>query len=139
MALIEADWRPDDKQLRSFGVVALIASVVLSAALYLLKGIAIQWVIAIPTAGAVIFLISRVSIKFTRIIYVGLMAVTLPIGYAVSFVLLAAFYFLLLTPLALFFRLIGRDPLGRKFDPSADSYWLAHRTPEKPERYFQQF
>jgi len=72
-------------------------------------------------------------------IYVVLMAVTFPIGLVVSFTLLAIFYFLLLAPVGLFFRLIGRDALGRKFDPTADSYWLQRNPPENPERYFQQF
>lgn len=139
MSLIEANWRPDGEQLRSFGIVALVASAALSAALYLLKGLAIKWVMSILAAGAVIFLLSRVSLQLTRMIYVGLMAAALPIGYVISFVLLASFYFLLLTPLALFFRLIGRDPLSRKFDPTVDSYWLDHHPSEKPERYFQQF
>jgi hypothetical protein len=65
--------------------------------------------------------------------------VSLPIGWAVSFILLAAFYFLLLTPLGLFFRLIGRDTLGRKFDPDAESYWLTRQPPKNLDRYFHQF
>ncbi|UCG58267.1 MAG: hypothetical protein JSU70_01925 [Phycisphaerales bacterium] len=139
MALMEANWHPDDKQLRTFGIVGLIASVVLSLVFYLLKGIAIQWVAVILGAGAAIFLLSLISGKLTRMVYVGLMAAALPIGYVVSFILLAAFYFILLTPLAIFFKIIGRDPLGRKFDSATDSYWLPHRAPEKSDRYFQQF
>jgi hypothetical protein len=52
---------------------------------------------------------------------------------------LAAFYFLLLAPLGLFFRLIGRDPLCRKFDSNANSYWLSRQPPKGPEQYFHQF
>jgi len=139
MSLIEVNWRPNSKQLRGFGIVAFVASGVISLALYLLKGLAIQWALTILGVGFVIFLSSLACLKLARMIYVSLMAATLPIGFVVSFILLAAFYFLLLTPLALFFRLIGRDTLHRKFDSAANSYWVARRSPEGLDRYFQQF
>ena len=139
MSLVEISWHPSRKELRNFAIVALIASAVISALLYFLKGLAIHWSAAIIAGGLFVFLSSFVSIKITRIIYLGLISVTLPIGYAVSFILLAAFYFLLLMPVGLVFRLFGRDPLCRSFDPDADSYWVEHRPPETLDRYFHQF
>ena len=62
----------------------------------------------------------------------------MPIGFVVSFVLLAVFYFLLLTPVALVFRLIGRDALRRRFDAAAPSYWVPHKTNQDLQRYFHQ-
>jgi hypothetical protein len=139
MSLIEVNWRPNNKQLRGFGKIALIALAVISLVLYLVKGLEIRWALAIAAVGLAIFVSSLISLRLTRGIYLGLVAVTLPIGLVVSFVLLAAFYFLLLTPLAFVFRLIGRDQLRRKFDPGAESYWLTHHPPQGPERYFRQF
>ena len=57
----------------------------------------------------------------------------------VSFVLLAVFYYLLITPVGLFFRLTGRDILQRKFDASAESYWHPRRPAGNIKRYFNQF
>lgn len=139
MPLMEVNWRPNSKQLRGFGIVAFVASGVISLALYLLKGLAIQWALIILAVGFIVFLSSLACFKLARLIYVGLMVATLPIGFVASFILLAAFYFLLLTPLALVFRLIGRDPLHRKFDSTTNSYWVARRPPEGLDRYFQQF
>ncbi|MCH7558203.1 MAG: hypothetical protein IIB56_12220 [Planctomycetes bacterium] len=139
MSLVEINWYPKRKQLQSFGKIALVASAIISLLFYLLKGVAIQWALAIFAVGFIIFASSVISLRLTRMIYVGLVAVTFPIGLVVSFTLLMAFYFLMLTPVGLFFRLIGRDALGRKFDPAADSYWLQRKPPENPERYFQQF
>ena len=139
MSLIEVNWHPNNKQLRGFGKIALIALTVISLALYLIKGLAIQWALAVAAVGFIIFVSSLISLRLTRAIYLGLVVATLPIGLAVSFLLLAAFYFLLLTPLAFVFRLIGRDPLRRKFDSTAESYWLTHDPPQGPERYFRQF
>jgi len=139
MPLVEVNWHPNRKQLRDFGRVALIATSGISLFLYALKGLAIHWVAAIFGAGFVIYITSIISAKSTRIIYLSLTFLTLPIGWAVSFILLATFYFLLLTPLGLVFRLVGRDPLCRRFEPNAKTYWLKRQPPKNPERYFQQF
>jgi hypothetical protein len=139
MSMIEINWRPGRKELRNFATVALIASVIVSLLLYVLKGLAVQWVTLILAAGFITFLSSFICLKITRIIYLGLILLTFPIGYAVSFILLAAFYFLLLTPLSLFFRLIGRDILCRKFDSNAESYWLSRQPPKNLDNYFHQF
>lgn len=139
MSLVEINWHPRRKQLRSFGKIALIVTTVISLLLYVLKGVAIQWALAIFAVGFFIFLSSIISLRLTRAIYVVLMAVTFPIGLVVSFMLLAIFYFLLLTPLGLIFRLIGRDALCRKFDPTIESYWQQRKPPESFEYYFHQF
>lgn len=139
MSLVEIDWRPKRKQLRSFGKIALLITAIISLLLYVLKGVSIHWALAIFAVGFTIFLISMISSRLTGMIYVVLMAVTFPIGLVVSFTLLAIFYFLLLAPLGLIFRLMGRDALCRKFDATAESYWLSRQEPESPEQYFRQF
>jgi len=139
MSLIEINWHPGSKELRNFGAIALIASALIAILLYVLKGLGIQWAAIIFAVGFIIFLSSVISLKLTRMIYLGLILLTLPIGWAVSFILLAAFYFLLLTPLGFLFRLMGRDPLRRKFDSTTESYWLTRRPPDKLDRYFHQF
>jgi hypothetical protein len=139
MSLFEVNWNPNPKELRKFGIISLIASALISLLLFMLKGIGIQWAAIIFVVGLVIFLSSMVSFKLTRGIYLCLIILTVPIGLVVSFTLMAIFYFLLLTPLGLFFRLIGRDVLGRKFDSTADSYWVIRRPPDSLDRYFHQF
>ncbi|MHC4623208.1 MAG: SxtJ family membrane protein [Planctomycetota bacterium] len=138
MALLEINWRPGPKDLRSFGRIALIATALIALLLYFLKGLALQWTLPIFLIGVIIFLSTLVSLKLTRMFYLGLTLITAPIGLVISFLLMAAFYFLLLTPLGLFFRLIGRDPLRRKFDPGAKTYWVPHHSYSDPERYFRQ-
>lgn len=139
MSLIEVNWSPNRRQLKGFGIIALIASAVISVLLYLLKGVPLYWVFVVFILGLIIFISSFLYIKLTRIIYVGMTAATFPIGYIVGFVLLAGFYFLVLTPIGIIFSLIGRDPLCRRFDSNKKSYWLEHKLPESLERYFQQF
>jgi hypothetical protein len=137
--LVEIEWHPTDRQLRVFGVSGLLASIAGALVLSFVWGVAMLWAILVLAAGAAIFLCSLTSTKATRILYVVLTIVGMPVGLAVSLILLAAFYFLLLTPLALVFRLIGRDSLYRRFDAVAESYWVPHKPNEDPERYFHQF
>jgi len=84
MSLIEINWNPKRKELRNFGIIALIASAIISLLLYLLKDLEIQWILVITGAGFAIFLCSLISVELTRIIYLVLILVTLPIGWVVS-------------------------------------------------------
>jgi len=113
--LIEIQWHPTGKQLRVFGVGGLFASAVAALVLHFVWGLAALWAIVVFAAGAALCLCSLVSPRLTRLLYLGLTLVAMPIGFVVSFILLAAFYFLLLTPVALVFRLIGRDALCRSW------------------------
>jgi hypothetical protein len=74
-----------------------------------------------------------------RPIYFGWAYLTWPIGVAVSFVILAVVYYLVLTPIGLLRRLLGRDPMQRRFDREATTYWQPHPGRPAPERYFKTF
>jgi hypothetical protein len=74
-----------------------------------------------------------------RPVFVGLMAVTAPIGWAVSHVVLGILYYGVFTPVGLFFKLIGRDALARRYRPDLDSYWEPKPAPRDVRSYFHQF
>lgn len=139
MPLVEINWNPDTRQLRLFGLSALAASVVLAGVMVFVWTVALLWAVVVLGAGAALWLCSLIQPRAARALYVVLTAAVLPIGLAVSFVLLAAFYFLLLTPVGLVFRLLGRDPLHRRFDRSCRSYWTPRRPPASADQYFHQF
>jgi len=139
MSLVEINWQPDTRQLRGFGVISLIALTVLSFVLHRFSRTSFETSLVVFAVGLAIFMASLLSSRLMRIIYQSLMIITLPIGLVVSFLSLAALYFLLLTPLGIAFRLAGRDALFRKFDSKAESYWQTRRPPEGHERYFRQF
>jgi len=87
--------------------------------------------VVVPLAG----LASR---RLLELAYVGLSYATYPIGVAVSHIVLALVYYLALTPIGLTMRLLRRDPLERKFDPTARSYWIPRNTTKPVESYFRQ-
>ena len=139
MALLKINWHPNRKELGDFGKVALIATVLISLLLWGIKGVGFKWTLPILAVGLIIFVASKTSEKLTRTIYLGLTMLTLPIGFTISFILLAAFYYMVITPIGLVFRLMHRDPLCRKFDNATDSYWLPRPPTKTLNRYFHQF
>ena len=139
MSLVSVNWNPGRKDLNRFRLTAVCAGVLIAALLYTLKHVDPRWCLAIAAAGAGIGLTGFVSLKLTRTVYVVMIAVTLPIGFIVSLILMGVFYFGLITPLGLVFRLIGRDVLARRFDRNARTYWISHQQTTRAERYFQQF
>ncbi|HUY36637.1 MAG TPA: SxtJ family membrane protein [Pirellulales bacterium] len=73
-----------------------------------------------------------------RPIYVGWMVLAFPIGWLVSSILLAIVYYGIFTPIALVFRLLGRDALGRR-TRKTDTYWQPKRPVTDVRGYFRQF
>jgi hypothetical protein len=139
MALMEIEWHPSGRQLRVFGVSGFAASIPAALILRFAWGAGGVWPWVVVAAGAAIFACSLISQPATRLLYIGLTLVAMPLGIVVSFLVLGAFYFLLVTPLAIVFRLIGRDSMHRKYEPQAESYWVPHKASENTERYLHQF
>ena len=139
MALLEINWRPVDKDLREFGQAALAMLTGVALLLHLIKGLEARWGLYICGVGLVVYVLSLVWPAAVKPIYLGLMAVAFPIGWVLSHVLMGVVYFLVITPIGLVFRLLGRDLLQRRFDREAKSYWIRRRTGSSGKRYFQQF
>ncbi|HZZ18535.1 MAG TPA: SxtJ family membrane protein [Opitutaceae bacterium] len=89
-------------------------------------------------AALLLPLTALVSLKPLRWAFVGLSYITYPIGMVVSHIALAVVYFLVLMPIGLVMRILGRDPLTRRFDPDQKSYWLKRPASRPPESYFKQ-
>ena len=58
-----------------------------------------------------------------RPVFVAAMALTMPIGWAVSRILLGALFFGVFTPVGLIFKLLGRDALARRYVLEQATYW----------------
>lgn len=46
------------------------------------------------------------------------------LGIVMTHIILTLAFFLVITPIGLIMRLFGRDPMRRKFNRSASSYWI---------------
>jgi hypothetical protein len=67
------------------------------------------------------------------------MTAVYPIGLVIAHVLLGVVYFGWITPVGLLMRLFGRDPMHRRLDRSAASYWVRRRPASSASQYFRQY
>lgn len=134
--MIPSAWNPTPKQLHQFAWAAPIGLTLLGWMFRRLGAPA--W---LPYAGLglglVLLLVGLTRPLALRFPYSFAMAVATPIGWIVSNVFVAIFYYLLLTPLGLFFRAIGRDPLGLRGKAGATA-WSERRATEEATSYYRQ-
>jgi len=137
MAIIEIRKDPSARELRWFGMGIL---------LFALAFATLTWWRGAPGlarlllgAGAAVTIAYYAVSPLRRPIYLAWMYAAYPIGWVVSHALLGAVFFLVVTPIGLLVRLFGRDPLNRRRNPAAASYWVPHDPGTKVARYFRQF
>lgn len=73
-----------------------------------------------------------------RPVFAGCMKLAHPIGLVVSQLVLAVLFYGLFTPVALLFRLIGRDVLALRRRAGAASYWKPKPAAAAVRSYFRQ-
>ena len=139
MPLVQINWSPSRRTLRQFGWIAMGMGVALSIVLHWLHGLPPVGIAILLAFGACALVCGYLWPPAARVLYVGLSLLTAPIGFVISLAVLTAFYFLILTPLGLVFRLIGRDTLKRRWPDRDHSAWVPHHKTENMERYFRQF
>ena len=132
-------WSPGTRDLRLFGCLTGVALALLTAVVAWRLGhvpafAKVTW----PLAG-VLFLLGALCPGALLWPYRCWMRVTVPVGLGLQCLALAVFYYGVLTPVGLGFRLFGRDPLHRRFEAERPSYWDAHRSVDDQRRYFRQF
>ena len=99
-----------------------------------------MWVaVVLWSASVLIGTMGLARPQWIRPVYLGLSYAAWPIGIVVSTTVLAVIYYFILTPTGVIMRLLGRDPLQRRADPTVKTYWAPHRGPDDAERYFRQF
>lgn len=94
---------------------------------------------AVWGTAAAVSVAGLLSPAFMRWVFVGMMTLTFPIGWVISNVILMLVYYGVLTPIGLAMRLAGRDPMQRRFEPGARSYWVPRSGDVAPSRYFRQY
>src|SRR5262249_40517286 len=90
-------------------------------------------------AAVTLRLIGIARPAWLRPIYVGIMVATWPIGWVISHLALGLLYYGVITPIAVVFRVTGRDALARRLDPKATTYWEPYNPDRGIDRYLRQF
>ncbi len=145
--LIQIDLRPDARTLRQFGFIAvggfgflaaiawyelLIFSFGLGAAR---EPLAIGFAVLAVISG----LHSVVYPKANLPIYLAITIAAYPIGFVLSHVIMGVLFYLIIAPIGLLLRAFGQDPMQRRLDPAAESYWEDSGPAPARSAYFKQF
>jgi hypothetical protein len=136
MALAEINWNPTSKQLRQFGLVAMVALPSLgwiwSHGSWRIAGILLL-------VGLCLAVLGGLSPRTLRPIFVGLTMIAMPIAVIVSELALLFVFFCVVLPIGFLLRLCGRDLLQLKSNPRADTYWALRKQPTDVKSYYRQF
>ncbi|MGC6423728.1 MAG: hypothetical protein ACON4O_01930 [Lentimonas sp.] len=141
--IIEVDWSPNKQRLRSFGFFALPAFVIVGLIFFLkndgypmvTRNLAyVSWSLSIACP--------ILACSFPRALlplYWLLTAISIVISRLLGLCVLALFFFLIITPISLIFKLCGRDALRLKPDANCKTFWRPSKQPGSVRRYFNQY
>ena len=138
MALVLIDWNPTPRHLRQFALAGAAFLLAIAALGSSRRG----WSPGpgcLAALGIGLGLVGVLRPRWVRVPYLVSMAVTFPIGWVVSHLILAVIYYGVFTTVALVFRLVRRDALQRRLEPSAPTYWQPKGQTDDLRRYFRQY
>jgi hypothetical protein len=137
MSVIEINRNPSRRDLWVFGLLLVVFTALLGA-MFLWRTHSMQVARSVWYAGGALSAIYFVLPPLRKPIFLGWSYLTFPIGFVISHVILGFVYYVVFTLVGLVMRLVGYDPMHRKLDPAAKSYWVEHDPHTNVERYFRQ-
>jgi hypothetical protein len=138
MALLDINWNPSSRQLRQFAGLQFAFFAAISAWLYHRTGYPSP-ALALVAVSLVAGLAGLVRPGSLRWLFVGWILAVFPVGWLVSHVLLALLFYLVITPVGAMMKCCGYDPMQRRLDRQATSYWQPRSEHRAPQRYFKQY
>ncbi|MBP88712.1 MAG: hypothetical protein CMJ64_18695 [Planctomycetaceae bacterium] len=138
MALVDINWNPSRKDLRIFSLLLIAFGAIVGGWLWSRNPDG-MFGKALLLAGVGIGGIGACLPGLMRPFYVTWMALAFPIGWTVSHAMMAATFYLVVTPIGLMMRLCGRDPMQRRIDREAKTYWIRKPTNRDIKSYFRQY
>jgi hypothetical protein len=129
---------PTTKALRQFATAWLVFFLAFGIHQYLLRERhALGMVLGV--LAIVVGILGLIKPSAIRWLFVGWMKLAFPIGWLISQFMLALMFYVIITPVAVFFRIRRRDLLCRKASPERASYWTPKQTPQDVRSYFRQY
>jgi len=112
---------------RRFGLVMAAALNVLAALSFALGGRVALWLVGTGVLMAVAAWVAPGLLNPFRVAWMKLAHV---LGIVNSRIILTVIFAVVVTPIALLMRMLGRSPIDRGPDPARGSYWQARQTEE---------
>jgi hypothetical protein len=131
------NWRPDSRELRRFAIAMLIGFAVLGL-LAAWRGGGIRTTSIVLWSIGVVLAAAAFVPGLGRLAYLIVYLPTSIIGYFVSHILLALMFFVVITPLAIILRLMGKDLLRQQRQKNR-THWTPVRGVKTEDSYYRQF
>lgn len=119
---------PSERMLRQFGGLCFLFFGGLALYGALVRG-NITGPICLALVAIVTGILGLTKPKWLAGLFVGWMVVTFPIGYVISRVIMLSVFLLVFTPMALIFKLIGRDALALRKPQGPKHHILGSQNP----------
>lgn len=139
MPLVELKRDVSRREVRQFAFGWLPGACLVAAMVALMRYDAAWAAVGLVALAVASVALGAIASRAMRAVLLGWLWVTYPLAWLVSAVLLAAVYFLVITPIAVARRLVRRDPLKLRIDRDAESYWTSRSDEPDRTRYFRQF
>lgn len=135
--LARLNWHPSSGEIRYFAntlaVLAIVLAVILAVSGKLTSAL------ATAVAGTGLFLLCRFIPSFGRWIYVLWMSVTYVLSLIISPIAIAIIYYIVLTPMAFFARITGKDELNHKRKANQSTHFTDADYDASPDAFRRQF
>ena len=89
--------------------------------------------------GAALIVLGLTVPVLLKPVYRVWMALAVVLGFVMTRVILTVVYYLIMTPIGLIMRLLGKDPLHRRLDPGASSYWIEKTYPDESKERLEKY
>jgi hypothetical protein len=137
MGLIVFQTKPTSRVLRQFAGAWLIFFLALAANQIWRRGhVPVGSALGVAALIGVVGLIKPNSVRW---LFIAASAAAFPIGWVVSQGALLIMFYGVVTPMAFFWRMRGRDTLQLRAKPDQSSFWIHREEEPTPERYLKQF
>ena len=131
------NWHPDARELRRFAIAMLIGFALLGLLAAWRAGGVSTTAIILWSVGVFLAVAAFVP-RFGRITYLAVYLPTSIIGYVISNVILTLMFFLVVTPLGILLRLMGKDFLQQRRQ-KPKTQWMPVKGARSEDSYYRQF
>jgi hypothetical protein len=140
----DINWRPDRQDCRAFAKSVVIGFPMIAVTFAVLvrwqTGVWAEWPWWLGVIGFTLGVVCGLCPPFAKLVYVAWHALGGAVGFVVSNLLLVATFYLIVTPIGLVLRCVGKDPLERRIDRDAQSYWKdEEKRVDDAQEYFRPF
>ena len=139
MSLVELNRDPTPRQVRQFALLVLPVCCALAGAWCWYRYESWSAAASLGLAALVSLALGAWRPDAMRSAMIAWTCVWFPVGWIIAHTLMLVVYFLVITPIGLVMRAFGRDPLARRFDRGATTYWTPREPPREASSYFRRF